>query len=80
MNMAISLYFYFIFLCFSFVFLYVYILLISDFMHSVRNYEIIYITELKSRAYLTHIILSAKLNYVSVLVCIKFAIRYHERR
>lgn len=35
---------------------------------------------LKSRAYLIRIILSAKLNYVSVLLCIKFTIRYYERR
>lgn len=46
---------------------------------NIRNAKTTCIIELKLHAYLIHIILSAKLNYVNVLLCIKFAIRYHER-
>jgi len=49
-------------------------------MHLIKNAELTYVHNRVKIAYLIYIILiSAKLNYMSVLLCIKFAIKYHER-
>jgi len=49
-------------------------------MHLIKKFELTYVYNRVKIAYLIYIILiSAKLNYMSFLLCIKFAIKYHER-